>query len=116
MNLSQTTSKSNGLHFGLASPRGPSQGTYTTTNPIVLTAVRSMARHRLIAPCRAVESVVGPLLVFSFMKRSLLYFGFLAFTLYAVAGVPEPLAVSQTTLVSVNGETFYLTRIPFEIA
>ncbi len=33
---------------------------------------------------------------------------------WSLAGNAETLAVSQTTVVSVNGETFYLTRIPFE--
>ena len=33
---------------------------------------------------------------------------------WSLSGNAETLAVSQTTVVSVNGETFYLTRIPFE--
>ena len=33
---------------------------------------------------------------------------------WSLSGNAEMLAVSQTTVVSVNGETFYLTRIPFE--
>ena len=33
---------------------------------------------------------------------------------WSLSGNAETLAVSQTTVVSVNGATFYLTRIPFE--
>jgi len=33
---------------------------------------------------------------------------------WSLSGDAETLAVSQTTVVSVNGETFSLTRIPFE--
>lgn len=33
---------------------------------------------------------------------------------WSLSGNAETLTVSQTTVVSVNGETFYLTRIPFE--
>jgi len=33
---------------------------------------------------------------------------------WSLSGNAETLAVSQTTMVSVNGETFSLTRIPFE--
>ena len=33
---------------------------------------------------------------------------------WSLSGNAETLPVSQTPVVSVNGETFYLTRIPFE--
>ena len=77
---------------------------------------RTLIRLAFFAAATANAAVPEPDMVFyGHVTRSPLNTAYVpAGVTWSLSGNAETLAVSQTTVVSVNGETFYLTRIPFE--